>query len=161
MIKEADISLCGKFRYSLTRSWNERKPVIMFVMLNPSKADGLVDDATIRVCIKRANQLGGGSLLVCNLGAYRATSPEVWKRVKDPEGPLNFGVLEQSLIEVQSKGGIVIAAWGNHGSFKQLDVKFLHLAYQAGISLFCLGVTKSGQPKHPLYVSLSQPLLNY
>ena len=79
MRREAEISPCGLHRYRLTREWAPTLPTIAFVMLNPSTADGEIDDPTIRRCIGFARDLGYGRLHVVNLFTYRATDPrEVW-----------------------------------------------------------------------------------
>ena len=58
-------------------------------MLNPSTADGETDDATIRVCRGRALRMGYGGIIVVNLFAYRATSPDNMECAADPFGPDN------------------------------------------------------------------------
>jgi hypothetical protein len=40
-----------KYRYTLTRVWDETKDKVMFIGLNPSTADEIEDDPTIRRCI--------------------------------------------------------------------------------------------------------------
>lgn len=41
MKKGAIISDCGRYRYQLWRIWNEDKPLCMWLMHNPSKADAI------------------------------------------------------------------------------------------------------------------------
>ena len=36
-----------EYRYRLVRTWDDAKPHAMFVMMNPSTADPLVDDPTV------------------------------------------------------------------------------------------------------------------
>ena len=45
--KSAVISDCENYRYELVRQWDESKGFVNFVGLNPSKADGQIDDPTI------------------------------------------------------------------------------------------------------------------
>lgn len=47
----ADISLCGRYRYRLTRTLTGPGMPLVFVMLNPSVGDASIDDPTIRRCI--------------------------------------------------------------------------------------------------------------
>lgn len=86
MIKSAIISECGKYRYSLSRIWDENKANVLFIMLNPSTADGDVDDPTIRRCIGFAKSWGYGGIYVGNLFAYRATDPKELLKVENPIG---------------------------------------------------------------------------
>ena len=48
------------YRYVLYRVWDEAKPRVMFIGLNPSTADESVDDPTIRRCKRFAADWGYG-----------------------------------------------------------------------------------------------------
>ena len=69
----------GEYRYQLSRIWDEDKPVAGFVMVNPSTADATQDDRTITRCVKYANGMGFGKLVVANLFAVRSSDPSVIK----------------------------------------------------------------------------------
>ena len=58
MIFEAEISNCGNYRYSLTREWDDTKPKVLFVMLNPSTACDESNDLTTIRCINYARRWG-------------------------------------------------------------------------------------------------------
>jgi len=78
----ADVSECGLFRYSLTREWFPALPPLGFVMLNPSTADAIADDPTIRRCVGFARQSTGTAASessTCSLSARptRARSPRL------------------------------------------------------------------------------------
>lgn len=64
------------YSYRLWRTWDESKPLVAFIMLNPSTDDETEDDPTIRRCIGYADDWGFGSLIVGNLFALRATDPQ-------------------------------------------------------------------------------------
>lgn len=49
MKSEAILSVDRKYRYVLTRTWDETLLNIMFVGLNPSTADETTDDPTIQL----------------------------------------------------------------------------------------------------------------
>jgi len=122
-------------------------------MLNPSTADAETDDPTITRNRRRAMSMGFGSLIVWNLGAARATDPKVWKALADPIGEENDNHIRRILCECRDRHGVTVVGWGNHGTFMGRDVIVSRLAHEIGVELFCLGTTKSGQPKHPLYVA--------
>ncbi|MGM4925230.1 DUF1643 domain-containing protein [Tardiphaga sp. 804_B3_N1_9] len=151
----AVISKCGSFRYELRRIWNDALPPYVSGMLNPSTADAELDDPTIRRNIQRARVMGFGSLIVWNLGAGRATEPRVWKSLADPIGPDNDLHIRRVLEECRDRNGLAVAGWGNHGSFMQRDEVVAQMANEIGVVFHCLGVTKFGHPKHPLYVAKS------
>ena len=50
----AMISADGQYRYRLWRTWDPSLHKLVWVMLNPSTADGQTDDPTIRRCISVA-----------------------------------------------------------------------------------------------------------
>jgi hypothetical protein len=141
----------GRYRYLLWREWDLDKPRLTFVMLNPSTADATTDDPTIARCISFAKKWKFGSLDVVNLFAYRATEPDVLKEAKDPVGPDNDWYLERSI----AAAGKVVIAWGNHGLHD--DRHRLIVKKFRSRRFYCLGITKLGQPRHPLYVSSNSP----
>jgi len=87
--KSAIISSCGKYRYELWRVWDDSKPLVLFICLNPSTADHEKEDNTSRVCINYAQRWGYGGLVMANLFAYRSTEPAKLFEKDDPIGPEN------------------------------------------------------------------------
>lgn len=157
--KTASISSCGQYRYRLTRFWGGDKFPLTFVMLNPSTADANIDDPTIRRCVGFAKREGFAGLVVVNLYAYRATDPEALKGVNDPFGVGNENALTEALIG--AVGNPVICAWGTKGTLHGGYKSFLNLASRLKVPLSCLGATKDGHPKHPLYLKADQPIVPY
>ncbi|MFG1846697.1 DUF1643 domain-containing protein [Micromonospora carbonacea] len=151
----ATFSPCRTWRYSLTRRWRPDTEAVAFLMLNPSTADAMVLDPTIRRCIGFAKQWGFGGLLVLNCFALRSTDPAALKTHPDPVGPDNDAVIVDWLGRLS---GPVVAAWGVHATYRGRDAQVADLVRAAGRPLVCLGVTKGGQPRHPLYVPASTPL---
>lgn len=145
---DAVISECGRYRYLLRRTWDHGKPRALFVMLNPSTADGEIDDATIRSCIRLSKGMGYGSFEVVNLYALRATDPTELQWDAEPIGPNN----NDSIAGAVSRCDIPICAWGAHpmAGNRAGEVRSIIRSYRPAV--FCLGKTKSGAPKHPLYI---------
>lgn len=154
VLRTADISPDGIYRYRLTRVWGSL-PTLPFIMLNPSTADSTKDDPTIRRCIGFAKREGFGGIEVCNLYAFRATKPADLWQADDPIGPRNGQVL-RDLLTRWNGGSPIVAAWGAHAKHERvawlLDKPGAH-------RLRCLGITKHGAPRHPLYVKGDQPLV--
>lgn len=142
----AVISECGKYRYQLHRTWDEQVAPVVFVMLNPSTADAKADDPTIRRCCGFAQSWGAGGIVVVNLFGFRATDPKVCKRAADPVGPENDGHIEKA-----TWGRRVICAWGAQTWADSRGRAVLKLLGGA-MSVECLELTRSGHPRHPLYV---------
>ena len=150
MKKKAKLSDCRKYRFALWRIWDESKPYALFIGLNPSTADETQDDPTITRCLNYAKSWGFGGLCMANLFAFRATKPSKLKAATDPIGKSN----DWWLIELSQNAGIVVAAWGNHGSFLGRSKQVVNLLP----NLHCLKRNKSGEPAHPVTVH-SPPIL--
>jgi hypothetical protein len=152
----AKITECGQYRYLLTRKSEldcPDKGTALFVMLNPSTADAETDDPTIRRCRGFARDWGCAGLTVANLYAFRATNPsELWSQ-DDPVGPDN----NEELYALAKEYGDVVCAWGANAKPDRVQ-EVIRILEGAGARLWCLGTTKSGAPRHPLYVKADQPL---
>lgn len=151
--KDAILSDCEKYRYMLRRVWDRKKPVCLFIGLNPSTADATEDDPTIRRCVRFADDWGYGTLMMGNLFAFRATDPKQMISAINPVGPLN----DRWLKEIAKGCGIVVAAWGNNGSLNARDHEVRRMM---PVQMHHLGLTKNGQPRHPLYLKAdTKPVL--
>jgi len=135
-----------QYRYSLWREWNPTLPKVGFVMLNPNRADATQDDPTIRRCLGFARSWDYGSLEVVNLFAYRTAHPQNLQPVVDPVGKMNDRILKTLAERVDH----IVIAWGNWGTWQQRNQIVLELFREQ--SLYCFGLTKRGQPYHPLYL---------
>ena len=144
MKTDAKLSECRKYRYALWRTWDETKPYAMFIGLNPSTADEIEDDPTIRRCINFAKYWGYGGLCMANLFAYRTNDPSEMMAATDPVGADN----DEWLIKLTKEAGAVVAVWGNKGSFLGRSKKVMKLVP----NLHYLKINKSGEPAHPLYL---------
>lgn len=151
------VSTDGTRRSMLTRRWTPG-PLMAWLMLNPSKADEATDDATITRCMKRARPLlGFGGIVVVNLFSLRATDPRELVKHPDPVGPGN----DLFIIETCQAAGLVVVAWGAHGRHLGRARDVAAMLAQARISPYCLGVTATGQPRHPGRLSYSTTLRPY
>lgn len=145
MKKSAILSADRKYRYVLTRMWDETKPTVVFIGLNPSTADEKTDDPTIRKCIGYARRWGYGQLIMVNLFAFRSTDPSLLKKAEDPVGSDNDSHIQKYVYE----SDLVIACWGNQLKLLNRDKNLTDMVP----NLFCLQRNKNGTPHHPLYLS--------
>jgi hypothetical protein len=154
MKKEAVIN--GNYRYSLKRDWDSNKSrKAVFIMLNPSTADGNADDRTTIRCINFAKAWNCGSLEIVNVFAYRATDYNELRNLTKEEatGVENSKHIEDAL----NSATIKVAAWGenvkiHHDNYTELKEQL------EGHKLFCLGTTRDGHPRHPLFVKSATTL---
>jgi hypothetical protein len=153
-LKTAVISFCERYRYFLRREWRaEISSTCLFVMLNPSRADGCKDDPTLRRCVSFARRAGHSALEVVNLFAWRSVSPkslaEDWTRSIGPEN-------DNHIERAAQRATVIIAAWGSNQTMGR-DKSVLRMLRQTH-NVFCLGTSLAGHPNHPLYLPDSTPL---
>jgi hypothetical protein len=155
--RDAVLSPDGIYRYRLSRWWGPG-PRLAFLMFNPSTADALVDDATIRKCMGFAQRWAFDGIEVVNLFAIRSREPENVLLTPDPLGPeywtYLFGALELCTT--------VVAAWGCESTLKKLTarphlashipevLKWMRTEVPSPPTIYCFGYTQGGTPRHPL-----------
>lgn len=151
----------GKYRYVLHRQWGKCGPLLALIGLNPSTADHVQDDPTMRREIDFARREGYGGLVKLNLFAFRATQPADMMTSDDPVGPQNDYWLRRELFNADT----CWVVWGVNGTFQRRDAAVRAIIYDSWnrheMNVECFGVTKGGQPKHPLYLSKETPLVSY
>lgn len=149
--KSAVLSDDGAYRFRLTRRWGSR-PSVVFVMLNPSIADATIDDPTVRRCIGFARDWGFGALDVVNLFPWRATDPRSLVDAMQLHDVVRREERDHHIREALAESPAPpVAAWGAHWMAPVATGAVMALAPRWD----CLGLTKSGSPKHPLYLAAS------
>jgi hypothetical protein len=194
----AVISACGRFRYVLWERLATTKPLgnlfeeinveeerarrgwtrwICWVMLNPSTADALQDDPTIRKVRGFTERLGYDGFLVVNRFAWRATDPRELYRVRPGPSGADLGdarcagstcggrCIHAAAAGPENDAWVaraadasrrIICAWGVHGGEYPLDfLRVLRGPPEDGRrSLYALKVSSASRtPAHPLYLS--------
>lgn len=146
--RAAVLSECARYRYVLTRTWDHDLAPCVFIGLNPSTADAMNDDPTIRRCIRFARDWGHGGLVMLNLFAWRATDPKRLLDPLDPVGPRNNDLI----LEWTLRAGRVVGAWG--ATHPQLVAARVDTLRSSGDlpPYDVLGRTAAGFARHPLYV---------
>lgn len=147
----AEFSINRKYRYALLRVWDLSKPRLSLIGLNPSSANAHKDDPTIRRCVDFADREGYGSIVIHNLFAYITSNPSKLLSIDDPVGPDNDMIL-RSLMEYTSQD-----IWVMWGSSKIAKERVKSPVIQNLSRMICLGISRSGQPKHPLYLRVDTP----
>jgi len=142
-------------RYLLWRIWKPDAPRALFIGLNPSTADAMKDDPTVRKLAGFTRREGAGGFELVNLISERATDPSDVHGDPEPEEADRY--IEAAL----QRCSIVVAVWGEGSKLckrardlaLERDAFVTVAAESAGRDLLCLGVTKGGQPRHPLYLA--------
>jgi hypothetical protein len=154
ILKSAQFSDCGLYRFTLERKWDPALENCCWIMLNPSTADADADDPTVRKCVGFSKRWGFGSIVVVNLYAYRATDPRVLKLL-----PITNGISEaigmgnnRHIVEQITSAGRIVCAWGNNATVHRANT-VLQMDCLVGKYVWHLGLTKSGKPRHPLMLS--------
>ena len=158
MIKKAEFSKDKRYRYSLSRIWDQSKPGVQFVLLNPSTADEKDDDPTVRRCVGFAKRWGYGFLEIRNIFSLRCTNPINLRCAARPIGENKIEDILTSL-SVFSFDKIVFG-WGVHGKLMNRGQNVINSTTKRGMPIYCFGFTKNEQPKHPLYLRNSAPLVH-
>lgn len=161
----AIISPCGTYRYRLERELAlVRGPTVLWIMLNPSTADATDDDPTIRKVMGFSRLAGYARLIVVNLFAFRSTDPAachaaVKVDADAAEGPDN----ELRIMEAAGEAAAIVCAWGA-APWAEEQARIVCSMFDDldhAPEGLCLGTTKSGAPKHPLYVPYAQPFVPF
>ncbi len=141
--------IVGDYRYSLWRTWDVTEPRLLWILLNPSYADGENDDQTLRRCRRFSQQRNCGGLEIVNLFAYRTPDPETLLHTCNPVGDENDEYVKKA---IERATVIVVAwgAWGAKGMYRQRAQAVLtRLSQYPEKQLLCLGITLEGCPRHP------------
>lgn len=151
------VSDCGCYRYRLIRKWRDG-PILVWVMLNPSTADADKDDATIRRVRGFTKREGYDGFVVVNVWALRATDPKDLHQRRATSEPENIAHVKRAV-----RGRDVVVAWGVNvrggPAWGALALADIYLALQSAADVRCLGLTKGGEPRHPLRLRRDTPLV--
>ncbi len=144
---ETVVSDDGQYRYLLSRRRLLGDGLVVWIMHNPSLADGKREDPTMRRVLSFSWDWGFQALAVVNLYAYVTPYPIDLSRAADPVGPQNDKWIRGAV----AAADLVVCAWGSLGP-DDASRRVIGMVSDAGILPKCLGTTAGGSPRHPLYV---------
>lgn len=134
-------------RYGLWRRWNASAQTLLWIMLNPSTADEQQLDPTLRRCANFSRLWGYGGMGVANIYALRSTDPKgLWMHT-DPIGPDN----DEWIAVVCDQYPTIVVGWGA-SAMHDRTLSVARMLKRHARKVFCLGRTKRGEPRHPLYL---------
>lgn len=159
MIRNASISNCGTYRWTLSRKRDDR-PALLVIMFNPSDADHERDDPTVSILCHIASHNGYGGFVVCNICPLRTPLPigairmiNTWdeREAWDERDAL---MANEEILQREARAAkAILFAWGALGYRCEAYVDWVQeqIEEAAGDTpIYCLGRTKLGYPKHPL-----------
>jgi hypothetical protein len=155
----AAFSDCQKYRYQLREIWDDSKPLVMWLLMNPSVACIDYADPTLIRTGKFARSWGYGGQLVANVHAYRATDKNRLLEVTDPIGPKN----DEIILQMSNEAKIVVLAFGQPPKKLRSRGNNVVNMLRHHVGLCHLRLSKDGTPAHPLYLPSNltpQPHLN-
>ena len=168
---DACFSSDGFYRWWLRRQWAPKKRRLIFIGLNPSRANARDDDPTLRRLIDFAHRWGFGDLVVLNLFARTSPDPAALRTVCDPVGIEANAVLCHWASQWSMDASMDLwCGWGEKGVFldrsrrvQQLLNPSCHhrqkvLPEERGPLM--LGLTRGGQPRHPLFAPKDKSLVS-
>jgi hypothetical protein len=149
MVRGAQFSFDHRYRYSLWRLWDDSKPAVMFIGLNPSVADALTDDMTVRKCSGFAKRWEFGGIYICNLYSFVATHPQDLVETEYPLGPFTDDFIRRA----SESSDCIVACWGalesRYRSRMNWNTRIATVRELIRQPLMCLGTTADGSPRHP------------
>jgi hypothetical protein len=145
---DAVFSPCRTWRWRLTREWEGGTGAVFWLMLNPSTADAVRVDPTVRRAVSFSMRWGAARALVGNVFGLRATSPQHLYTHPDPVGPDN----DEHLAALAREADRIVVAWGNHARHGERYRSIARILRPHAAKCVCLSTTKGGMPGHPLYL---------
>ena len=149
------------YRYRRWRAWGDTARRCVFVGVNPSTADAVDDDHTIRKCVGFASRWGFGALDMVNLFAWRSTDQRGLLMAQDPVGVEN----ECRIMQAFDTASRIVLAWGSGKTAAvrslikgriQREAQLLY-GYRHRVERGMLGETADGFARHPLMLPYETP----
>ena len=148
------------YRRLLWRSWGVcDAPYALWLGCNPSTADGLLDDPTVAAEIGHTKGLGLTHYLKMNISPYRATNPKALQHVAIPLVPRMHRT--EVAYRAMTAARVIVACGVPPGPLDREAHELLDLIAWCGVPLWCLGTTREGWPRHPLYMPADSPIARW
>ena len=159
MKRRVVFSECGLYRYLLEHDFGGSGPVISVGMVNPSKADGQLNDQTMTKVDGFAMRMGASKVIVWNKYALINKDVKALRSAADPIGSENDAHIAQAI----NGADIHIVAWGPLSKLpKPLRIRWrsvVDVLTEAGAKPMCWGTALDGHPRHPLMLAYATPLI--
>jgi len=135
------------YRLALWRLWDRSRPYLFFIGLNPPTANGTKDDPTIRRLAGFARSWGYGGLYAGNL--FSLVTPDPGELFVKGDSELPGGQNDEAIKQMHGLSALTLLGWGHFGAYA--GRRLVEVLAIVGAPVYCLAVTKNGEPSHPLY----------
>lgn len=161
---DAEFRADGVHRYWLSRAVAAEGPVGLFLGLNPSKAGAVDNDPTVRKWKGFTKRWGWSGFLVGNLFSFIETKSALLRDLAPYHA--NDDNSNTALISLILRTPNIVLCWGNnvpkHLRSRVSAVLDLLSEHQLpGTTVSTFGLSKSGNPMHPLILGYDTPLQRY
>ncbi len=155
----AVFSPCGRYRPLLTRELAGGSGAILWIGMNPSTAAADVDDPTVRRETDFSRRWGFHRFVKANVMDFRATKPaDLLAEGVAPRSDENLSIIRDQAAEA---GRIILAFGALHPKLAHFGDEVVAALRADGRGLMCLGLTKAGSPRHPLYLRKDSEPFDY
>ena len=156
-------SNCGHYRWILKRELSIGKRTVVFIGLNPSKANSFNNDRTLLRIINFCSRWNYKNIYIINLFGLISKSPFQLSKSKDPIG-LNNDLITLLTLRFWQKNinCDLWLGWGDKGQLNGRNNEVMKIiknlsnlkSNENNFSerILSLGITKKGNPLHPLYI---------
>ena len=156
-------SECRSYRWILKRELLSGKKSVIFIGLNPSKANSINNDRTLIRIINFCSRWNYKNIYVINLFGLISKSSYQLSKSKEPIG-INNDLITLITLEFWKKNinCDLWLGWGDKGQLDRRDrvvlglIKKISNLYSNENNLseriLSLGTSKKGNPRHPLYM---------
>lgn len=103
-----------RYRYSLTKTWDENKRKAIFIGINPSDATEVIMDKTVMNLMNHLIVLQYGEVEVLNLFAYRSKKQEELVLPDIEQNAINIEYIKNSI----NTADLIIVGWGRTAESK-------------------------------------------
>ena len=151
----------SEIRYALTKDGSNP---LLVIGLNPSTANETKPDNTMKSVLRIASYNNYDGFVMLNLYPLRSTCPAKLPEQSDTEIYENNIHVIKDILEKYPESDILLA-YGNNiiqkKYLRQYAEEIIKMLREMGRNILCIGVTKCGMPKHPLYASSNSALKPY
>ena len=160
ILSRSQKSQCSNYRFYLLKRWDTTKSIVVFIGINPSKADELFWDPTVCNCNNLAIQWGYGGFIMLNLYPIYQTSP---KGITKKSSVNNYQYRNDRTVERICKINIVDKVIIATGINKIRDTNSIMNRINLN-KLYCISKNSRGGYLHPApqalgdYTKYHQPL---